>query len=102
MLYLYSIVNNNIQKLLKHPKLIRFLLDHPHRSFTPFELSKLTHISYPTVWRYVHHLRDFNVIIVERIGRYNICSLNRSSPIAAKLGSILELEAALAEAKKDR
>jgi len=95
-------MNNNIQKLLKYPKLIRFFLDFPQRSVTPHELSKLTHIPYPTVWRYVHDLRDFDVIIVERIGRYNVCKLNRSSPIAAKLGSILELEATLVKTKNER
>jgi hypothetical protein len=92
-------MNNNIQKLLRYPKIIKLLLEYPQRSFTPYELSKLTDIPYPTAWRYVHDLRDLDVIYLSRIGRYNICKLNQSSPITSELGSIIELEAALGRLK---
>lgn len=85
-------MNNNIQKLLRHPELIKFFLEHPQRSITPHELSRLTNISYPTVWRYVHDLQDFGFISLERIGRYNICKLNQSSPLVPKLSCIVDLE----------
>ena len=100
-LFFYPEMNNNIQKLLSHPKLIKLLLQHPERSFTPHELHKLTDIPYPTVWRYVHDLRDFDVISLERIGRYNICKLNQSSSIASKLGGIIELETTLGRPKRN-
>ena len=90
-------MNNNIQKLLKHPKLIKLLLEHPQRSFTPHELSKLTEIPYPTVWRYVHDLHNFDVISIERIGRYNVCKLNQFSSILSKLNVVIELETTLEE-----
>ena len=88
-------MNNNIQKLLRCPRLIKILLDYPERSFTPHELSKLADIPYPTVWRYVHDLHDLDLISVERIGRYNVCKLNQSSPIISKLESIIQLDATL-------
>jgi len=94
-------MNNNIQKLLRHPKLIKLLLEYPQRSFTPHELSRLTGIPYPTVWRYVHDLRDFDIISIERIGWYNVCKLNQSSSIAAKLDSIIELETTLGGLRRD-
>lgn len=94
-------MNNNVQKLLRRPKLIKLLLEYPERSFTPHELSKLTGVPYPTVWRYVHDLRDFDVISLERIGRYNICKLNQSSPITSKLESIIELDTALGRLSKN-
>jgi len=85
-------MNNNIQKLVKYPSLIKLLLQHPGRKFTPHELSKLTNIPYSTVWRYVNDLKHLGVISVEKIGKYNICSLNESSPILPKLKDIIDLD----------
>jgi hypothetical protein len=93
-------MNNNVQKLLRYPRLIKLLLDYPERNFTPHELSKLADIPYPTAWRYVHDLHDLDIISIERIGRYNICKLNQSSPITSKLESVIELETTLGRFEK--
>jgi len=85
-------MNNNIQKLLRYPSLIKLLLQHPGRNFTPHELSKLTNIPYSTVWRYVKDLKQLGLISVEKIGQYNICRLNESSPIISKLNNIIDLD----------
>ena len=90
---------NNIQILLKCPSLIRILLENPKHSFTPNELSKKTGISYPTAWRHVHELHDLGVISIEKIGRYNVCRLNQSSPVISKVRSIVDLEQSLDEIK---
>ncbi len=85
-------MNNSIQKLLRYPSLIKLLLQHPGRNFTPHELSKLTNIPYSTVWRYVKDLKHLGLISVEKIGQYNICRLNESSPIIPKLNNIIDLD----------
>ena len=92
-------MNNNIQILLKCPSLIRILIENPSNGFTPNELSKRTGISYPTVWRHVHELHDLGVISIEKIGRYNVCRLNQSSPVIPKVRSILDLEQTLDKIK---
>ncbi len=83
---------NNVQKLIRYPSLIKLLLQHPGRNFTPHELSKLTDIPYSTVWRYVKDLEHLGLIYVEKIGKYNICSLNESSPVIPKLSNIIDLD----------
>ena len=85
-------MNNNIQKLIRYPNVIKLLLQYPSRNFTPHELSKLTNIPYSTAWRYVKDLKQFGLISVEKIGRYNICSLNESSPFIPKLNNIIDLD----------
>jgi len=85
-------MNNNLQKLLRYPKLIKIFIDHPGQSYTPHKLSKITGISYSTVWRYVQDLRDFGLISINKLGKYNDCKLNKSSPILSKLRGVISLE----------
>lgn len=72
---------------------MRLVLRNPQRNFTPHGLSKLAGVSYATTWRYVHELENSGIISIEKIGKYNVCKLNESSPMIPRLKSFLEVEA---------
>lgn len=85
-------MKTTIQKILKYPKIIKMFLDFPNRNFTPLELSKKTEISYSTCWRYVQVLDEAGIIHVEKIGEYNVCRLNKNSPLIEQLKKFLRLQ----------
>jgi len=90
-------MNNNIQKLLKYPQIIRFFLEHPTDGYTPQEVSRSIKISYPTVWRYLRELHSMGVIHLTRIGRYNVYKLNEASPLNKKLSDLVDVDSILKE-----
>lgn len=85
-------MNNNIQILLKYPQVIQFFLDHPNDGSTPNELSRVTKISYPTMWRYLRALHRMGIVSLTKIGRYNLYKLNENSEIKKKLGDLVDIE----------
>lgn len=88
-------MNNNIQKLLKYPQIIRFLLDHQNDSYTPQELSRLTKISYATVWRYLRELHSLGIVNLTKVGRYNLYRFNEHSPLKKKLSALVDVDSLL-------
>lgn len=90
--YYYSDMNTNIQKLLKYPAIIKLFFRYPDRNFTILEMSKETRIPYATAWRYVLKLEQSGVVFIEKIGGYNVCRLNKSSPLVKQMTVFLELE----------
>ena len=85
-------MKTTIQKISKYPKIIKIFLDFPNRNFTPLELSKETKISYSTCWRYVQDLDKAGIINIEKIGEYNVCKLNKNSPLIGQLKKFLSLQ----------
>lgn len=81
-------MNTVIQKIIKYKRVILLFLRNPDRKFTPLEISKLSKVPYATVWRMMQGLRQKKIILVERIGSYNICKLNTGFP---KLGALRNL-----------
>lgn len=85
-------MNNNIQKLLKYPQVVRLFLKYPNRNFTILEIAKETHIPYATTWRHIQRLDKSGLLSIEKIGEYNVCRLNKKSPLVEKIKAFLELE----------
>jgi predicted nucleotidyltransferase len=81
-----------VQKIIKYPEIVNLFLNYPDRNFTPLEISRITKTPYTTTWRYVQSLEKAGVIFIERIGEYNVCKLNKSSPLLEELKSFLKLE----------
>lgn len=85
-------MNTIIQNILKYPAIIRLFFRYPERNFTILEISKKTNTSYATTWRYIQRLEQSGIIFIEKIGAYNVCKLNKNSPLAEKASKYLELE----------
>jgi predicted nucleotidyltransferase len=51
-----------VQKTTKRNKILKIYFEHPHRSFTVREISKLTKIPTSTVQRYLVHLKQEKII----------------------------------------
>ncbi len=85
-------MKTTIQKISKYPDIIRMFLEFPNRNFTPLEISKETKISYSTCWRYVQDLDRGGIIHIEKIGEYNVCRLNKDSPLIGQLKKLLRLQ----------
>jgi predicted nucleotidyltransferase len=85
-------MKTTIQKISKYPKIIKIFLDFPNRNFTSLEISKETKISYSTCWRYVRDLNRAGIIHIEKIGEYNVCRLNKDSPLIGQLQKFLSLQ----------
>lgn len=85
-------MNTTIQKLVKYPAVIKIFFKYPKRNFTILEISKETNISYSTTWRYIQKLEKSGLLFIEKIGGYNICRLNRNSPLGNRLKEYLMLE----------
>lgn len=85
-------MKTTIQKLSRYPAILSLFIKHPDRNLTPMEISKITNISYPTTWRYVHDIEKAGIIFIEKIGEYNICRLNKKSPLIKEIKGLIELE----------
>lgn len=85
-----------IQKIIKYRKVLSLLINNPDRKYTPQEISKISKVPYATVWRLVQWLRQKKIILVEHIGAYNLCMLNKKfsklSDIKRIFSSINSLE----------
>lgn len=90
--YYYSSMKTTIHKLIRYPVIIKQFFEYPQRKFTPLELSKLTKIPYSTTWRYIHDLESAGLINIEKIGEYNICTLNKSSSLIPQLKRFMQLK----------
>ncbi len=85
-------MDTTIQKLLKYPAVIKLFLKYSKRNFTVREISRETMMPYATTWRYIQKLEQSGIIFIEKIGGYNVCKLNRNSPLIDKLKEFLDLE----------
>ena len=85
-------MNTDVQKIIKYPQILRLFLKYPERRFTPFELSKIARVPYPTARRYVLFLGKAGITNIERVGAYNVCRLNAGSPLVSEIKKVLRSE----------
>ncbi|MCK4555073.1 MAG: hypothetical protein KAT83_00545 [Candidatus Aenigmarchaeota archaeon] len=89
-----------IQKIIKYKCVVRLFLQNPERRYTPLELSRISHIPYASVWRFIQKLKAKKMILVERIGAYNICRLNKKFPKLSALKTFLSSSDILSGSRK--
>lgn len=85
-------MKTTVQKIIRYPKVIKLFFDYSDRNFTPLEISKTVKIPYATIWRYVQDLKKSGVIQTEKIGEYNVCRLNKNSPLINELKGFIKLQ----------
>ena len=85
-------MDNIIHECITKRKAVKLLLDYPKREFTMNELSKLSGISYATVWRFVQKLDKAGIISTKVAGHSLECRLNESSPFIRELEKIFKAE----------
>lgn len=73
-------MDNTIQKILKGRRIVEILLKYPDREFTINEISRLAEVPYASAWRFIKESEETGVVLLKRVGNYNVCRLNRSSP----------------------
>ena len=88
-----------IQKVMKYKGVVRIFLQNPEKRYTPLELSRISHIPYASVWRFIQKLKAKKVILVERIGAYNICRLNKRFSKLSALKNFLASADVLSKSK---
>ncbi len=96
----YSDMDSFVQKIIKYKDVVRLFLQNPEKRYTPLELSRISHIPYASVWRLIQKLRAKKIILVERIGAYNICCLNKKFPKLSVLKTFLSSADILSKSRK--
>lgn len=85
-------MNNIIQKCLSKREIIELLIKYPKREFTVNEISKITKLPYATTWRFIKEIDEAGLIFMKKIGNYNVCKLNKSSPFLREVVNALRLK----------
>lgn len=98
----YSDMDSFVQKIIKYDSVVRLFLQNPEKRYTPLELSRISQTPYASVWRLVQKLNAKKVIIVEHIGAYNICRLNKKFPKLSTLRTFLSSSEALSESMEKK
>lgn len=98
----YPGMDTLIQKSIKYRNVISLLLRNPDKKFTPLELSRASHVPYATMWRLVQWMQKKKIVVVERIGAYNICTLNKKFPRISALENLFSSVSALEGIRKKR
>ncbi len=91
-----------VQKIMKYKDVVRIFLQNPEKRYTPLELSRISHIPYASVWRFIQKLKAKKVILVERIGAYNICRLNKKFPELSALKNFLSTAEVLSKSRSKK
>ncbi len=89
-----------VQKIIKYKCVVRLFLQNPEKRYTPLEISRVLHIPYASVWRFIQKLKARKLIIVEHIGAYNICRLNKKFPKLSALKTFLSSADILSKSRK--